>query len=49
MTKNEIQNLLEHLSRLRYIDAVEELYKAEKEYKAGTFFKKSQNPFSSVI
>lgn len=49
MTKNEIQNLLEHLSRLRYIDAVEELYKAEKEYKAGTFFKNHKIPLAQLF
>ena len=49
MTKNEIQNLLERLSRLRYIDAIEELYKAEKEYKAGTFFKNHKIPLVQLF
>lgn len=49
MTKNEIQNLLERLSRLRYIDAIEELYKAEKKYKAGTFFKNHKIPLVQLF
>lgn len=49
MTKNEIQNLLERLSRLRYIDAIEELYKTEKKYKAGTFFKNYKIPLVQLF